>query len=145
MYRKILIATDGSELAGRALAQGLDLAKSLGASLAIVTVSDIYPTASGSLFPRPDDLERYESGAASAAHTILATAAGVAAAAGVPASTHHVPDKSPAEGILQVCDAERCDLIVMATHGRRGLDRILLGSQAARVMSASRVSVLVAR
>lgn len=145
MYRHVLIATDGSELASAATARGLEIAKASGARVTIVTVSEFYPTASGSLFPRPDDVERYESAAAKAAKATLDKVAADARALGLECMTRHVPDQSPAEGILDVCRQEGCDLIVMSTHARRGLDRILLGSQSAKVVTLSKVSVLVAR
>lgn len=145
MYRHILIATDGSELAGQAVMRGLALAKACGARVTAITVSDYFPTASGSLFPRPEDLDRYDSAAAATAKSVLDQVVREAAAMGVACETCHAVNQAPAEGILAMCDQLGCDLIVMSTHARRGLDRILLGSQAAKVVTLSKVSVLVAR
>lgn len=145
MYSHVLIATDGSELATQAAACGVAVAKASGARVTVVTVSDLYPAASGSLFPRPEDLDRYERTAAEAAGATLDKVADDVRALGLECTTRHVADMAPAEGILEVCRQEDCDLIVMSTHARRGLDRLLLGSQAAKVVTLGKVSVLVAR
>lgn len=145
MYRNILIATDGSELAGGAVSQGLGLAKAIGASVTAVTVTDQYPTDKAVLMPTAGDVDRYEAGAAAAARAILDRVAQAAVELGVTCKTHHVRDELPAEGIIQACRQHGCDLIVMATHGRRGMDRLLVGSQAAKVMTASSVPVLICR
>jgi nucleotide-binding universal stress UspA family protein len=145
MYKHILIATDGSELAGKAVADGLALAKALGASVTAVTVTDILPTGPYSPIPFPATVERYEAAAAEGAAKILATVADAAAQLGVVCRTVHVKDRAPAEGILTTLAAEGCDLVVMASHGRRGVSRLLLGSQAQKVVALSPVSVLVCR
>lgn len=145
MYRNILIATDGSDLAGRAVARGLALARSMSARVTAITVSNHYPTAHGSLFPHPEDVERYETAAARAARDILDRVAAEAEEMGLECTTRHISGKPAAEGILEACEQETCDLIVISTHGRRGLDRLLLGSQAAKIVTLSKVSVLVAR
>lgn len=124
MYRNILIATDGSELAGRAVTAGLGLAKALGARV----------------FP----LDDYEKAAAENATRILASVAGEAKDAGVACETVHASD-FPAEGIIATARDRHCDLIVMASHGRRGLSKVILGSQASRVLALSAVPVLICR
>lgn len=145
MYRNILIATDGSELAGHGVAHGLALAKALGAKVTIVTATDMIPTGPHTPIPWPHDIERYEAAAASSAKRILAKAAASAAAAGVECTTAHIVDELPAEGILKACERHGCDLIVMASHGRSGVRRMLLGSQAAKVVAMSKTPVLVCR
>ncbi len=145
MYKHILIATDGSELAGKAVAEGLALAKALGASVTAVTVTDILPTGPYSPIPFPATIERYEAAAALGAAKILASVAEAAAQLGVICRTVHVKDQAPAEGILATIAAEGCDLVAMASHGRRGVSRLLLGSQAQEVVALSPVSVLVCR
>jgi nucleotide-binding universal stress UspA family protein len=145
MYKHILIATDGSELAGKAVADGLALAKALGASTTAVTVTDIFPTGPYSPIPFPATIERYEAAAAEGATKILASVAEAAAQLGVSCRTVHVKDERPAEGIIAAAAAEGCDLVVMASHGQRGLSRLLLGSQAQKVIALSPVSVLVCR
>jgi nucleotide-binding universal stress UspA family protein len=145
MYKHILIATDGSELAGKAVADGLALAKVLGASATAVTVTDIFPTGPYSPIPFPATIERYEAAAAEGAAKVLASVAAAAAQLGVSCRTVHVEDRMPAEGIIATAAAEGCDLVVMGASGRRGLSRLLLGSQAQKVIALSPVSVLVCR
>ena len=145
MYKHILIATDGSEAAGEAVAGGLALAKALGARVTAVTVTDIYPTGPYSPIPFPATIERYEAAAAEGAAQVLASVAEAAAKLGVSCRSVHVKDQTPAEGIIATIAAEGCDLVVMGSHGRRGLSRLLLGSQAQKVVTLSPVSVLVCR
>ena len=145
MYRSILIATDGSELAEHAVTDGLGLAKPLGAKVTVVTVTDIFPTAQQALFPRPADIDWYEARAATSARKILDRVSEAAREMGITCSTQHVADEVPAQGILKACKEHGCDLIVMATHGRRGLDKLLLGSQSAKVVTLSSVPVLICR
>jgi nucleotide-binding universal stress UspA family protein len=143
MYGHILIATDGSELAQKAVAAGLGLARELKAKVTVVTATEPWSamaTRPGLVFP----VEEYEKAAAENAARILAGVAATAAEAGVPCETQHVQE-FPAEGIVETAKAKGCDLIVMASHGRRGLSRLLLGSQATRVLTLSPVPVLVCR
>jgi nucleotide-binding universal stress UspA family protein len=148
MYRKLLIATDGSDLAGRAVTHGIALAKEMGATVVILTVTERWSATEmawqASLSP-VNPIEAYEEAASEAAAGILAAAEARAREAGVAVETVHVGDRSPAEGILEAATEAGCDLIVMATHGRRGLDRLLLGSQANEVLHYARVPVLVIR
>lgn len=145
MYRNILVATDGSELAERAVAQGLELARALRAKVTAVTVTDYLPVGSANLMPQPSDAARYESAAARTARGLLDQVRAKAEALGVACDTVHVADELPAEGIVKACNGNGCDLIIMATHGRRGLDRLLIGSQTNKVLAASSVPVLVCR
>jgi nucleotide-binding universal stress UspA family protein len=145
MYKHILIATDGSEAADKAVGHGLALAKALGAIATAVTVTDIYPTGPYSPIPFPATIERYEAAAAESAAKILASVAEDAERLGVSCRTVHVKDQAPAEGIIATSAAEGCDLVVMGTHGRRGISRLLLGSQARKVVTLSPVPVLVCR
>jgi nucleotide-binding universal stress UspA family protein len=144
MFAHILIGTDGSELAQRALCQGLALAKALGAKATAVTVTEpmaaVLMDAAVAL-----PIENYEKAAAADAARILAGVSALAADAGVACDVLHVADQLAAEGIVAVAKAQGCDLIVMASHGRRGLSKLLLGSQATRVLTLSEVPVLVCR
>ncbi len=110
-----------------------------------VTVTDIFPTGPYSPIPMPSVIERYETSAAESAAKILASVSEAAEEFGVTCDTIHVKDQAPAEGIVAVAAERECDLIVMASHGRRGITRILLGSQAQKVVTQSPVSVLVYR
>jgi nucleotide-binding universal stress UspA family protein len=144
MYKHILIATDGSELAEKALRMGLALAKAVGAKTTAVTVSEPWlaiGTGEGSVaFP----FDEYERATAQAATKILASARDHATQLAVPCATVHLK-AHVAEGILQAAKDRHCDLIVMASQGRRGLARLLLGSQAMHVVTHSSLPVLIYR
>jgi nucleotide-binding universal stress UspA family protein len=128
------------------MGDGLTLAKALGARVTAVTVTDIFPTGPYSPIPFSSTIERYEVAAAEGARRILASVAEAAAQLGVSSRTVHVKDQTPAEGIITTAAvAEGCDLVVMASHGRRGVSRLLLGSQAQKVVAFSPDSVLVCR
>lgn len=149
MYKHILVATDGSELAGKALDHGLSLAKALGGKVTILTATEPYPfnmSATGvGWVPGPNDIALYQEGQKEFADRTLAAAKAAADKLGVEAATMHIPDARPSEAIIDVAKSEGCSLIVMASHGRRGLGRLLLGSQTAEVLTYSAVPVLVVR
>jgi nucleotide-binding universal stress UspA family protein len=145
MYRNILIATDGSELADHAVEQGLALAKAVGARVTAVTVTQTVMKGTPMLMPRADDVGRYEAAVGRAAHGLLERVSERARASGVSCETVHVADMAPAEGVLEACRTHGCDLVVMATHGRRGMERLLLGSQTHAVMTMAHVPVLICR
>lgn len=92
-----------------------------------------------------DDGGRNEQSAVVNAARILALVKDIAAEAGVSCETLHVKDRRAAEGIIETAKANGCDLIVMGSHGRRGLGRLVLGSQANEVVTHSTVPVLVCR
>lgn len=149
MYERILIATDGSELAGRALANGLELAKLVGAEVTILTVTEPavvlgggYASMSGASFdPVPQLIEAQED----AARRLLELASEQAVAAGVEAKTVLVTDTFPADGITATAERIGAGLIVMGSHGRRGIGRLLLGSQTNSVLAHTQIPVLVIR
>jgi nucleotide-binding universal stress UspA family protein len=145
MFKHLLIATDGSELSQKAVKQGLSLAKSLGAKVTAVTVTEPFaasvPVEVAVVFSRED----YEKAIISSAERILQNVSAAAAADGIPCETVHVKDQYPADGILDLAKTRECDLIVMASHGRRGIPRLVLGSEANRVVTQSTVPVLICR
>jgi len=148
MYNNILIATDGSDLAGRAVDHGLMLAKGIGASVLFVTVTDIWSSvemASETVRGTENPMKSYEDMVGALAQKILADAKSAADAAGMDCETQHVSDSSPADGIIEIANEKGCDLIVMASHGRRGINLALLGSQTAKVLALSKIPVLVLR
>jgi nucleotide-binding universal stress UspA family protein len=148
MYRKFLIAIDGSELAGKAIDQGLKLAKETNASVVFCTVTEMWSPAemaNEAVAGLSNPVEAYEQMAKEAAQKILDGASKAAKAAGVNSESVHVSDKAVAEGIVETTDARGCDLVVMATHGRRGIGRLLLGSETTEVLHYSKVPVLVVR
>jgi nucleotide-binding universal stress UspA family protein len=145
MYKRILIATDGSELANKAVKQGLELAKSLDATVTVVTVTDPWPAAEVSGVISANPVKEYESIVAQEASKKLAVVAEGASKLGVACNTVHVADRYPAEGIVELAKARDCDLIVMASHGRRGIAKLVLGSQATRVLAESTTPVLICK
>jgi len=145
MYKHILIATDGSELADKAVAHGLALASALKTRVTAITVTEpLTAIAPGEVF-MSIPVEEYENGAADVAAKILQPVRDAARHKDVACETVHVANRFPAEGILETAKTKGCDLIVMASHGRRGLTKILLGSQAAKVLTYTAVPVLVCR
>ena len=147
MYKHILIATDGSELASKGLEHGLRLAVATGAEATIITVTEPWQTVdAGQMWGGSASLlDEYRTHASEAAAKILAAAGERANALGVNHQTHHEADAYPADAILKVAGDRGADLVVMASHGRRGLDRLLLGSQVNAVITHSTLPVLVVR
>jgi nucleotide-binding universal stress UspA family protein len=90
-------------------------------------------------------MARYEASQKDAANKVLAAAKASADKMGIEAETLHVPNSLPADAIIETAQAKHCSLIAMSSHGRRGLGRILLGSQTSEVLSRSPVPVLVVR
>lgn len=145
MYKRVLIATDGSELAEKAVTSGLALAQALGAQVVVVTATEPWTAMThGEGFAFSFPVDEYEKAAAERAEQILAKVHDKAQKMPVACESVHVND-FPAEGILATAKAKQCDLIVMASHGRRGVARLLLGSQAAQVVALSTIPVLVCR
>lgn len=148
MYTRLLVSTDGSELAGRGVTHAIALAAKLGAKLLVLTASEPWNNAlldPSGLVAFEDYQRDYAKAADTQAQTLLAAATGAAAAQGVEAEGVHVPGRLPADAILETAQARGCDLIVMASHGRRGLGRVLLGSQTQAVLAHGTVPVLVVR
>jgi nucleotide-binding universal stress UspA family protein len=145
MYANILIATDGSELGARAVEQGLALAKELHSKVTAVTVTEPWTAAVSGEWAVAFPVEEYEKAAAANAHKILAQVAETAARAGVACETAHIKDQYAAEGIVEEAKTRGSDLIVMGSHGRRGIVRFVLGSQASRVLTHSTIPMLICR
>lgn len=149
MYKKILIATDGSDLAARALEHGASLAKIVGADVVVVTVIEPaalmgggYVSAAGTVFdPIPELVEAQKD----ATSKLLQKAVAKVAEHGVNATYEYVDNSFPAEGIISTAERVGADLIVMGSHGRRGLGRLLLGSQTNEVLAHTKIPVLVTR
>jgi len=145
MFEHILIATDGSELADRAVAQGLELAKVLGARVTAVTVTEPWIAVVKGEAALGFPVDEYNKSAAINAAHILTAVTERAKQLDLSCATTHVKNEFPAEGIIAACKTQGCKLIVMASHGRRGLAKLFLGSQASRVLTLSTVPVLVCR
>jgi nucleotide-binding universal stress UspA family protein len=145
MYKHLLIATDGSELAEKALTQGIALAKAVGAKVTVVTVTEPWHAFSAGEATIGFPIDEYEEGITKWVAAVLSHATKAGREAGVPCETLHEKDQHPAEGILEAAERIGCDLIVMSSHGRRGLSRMLLGSQANHVVTHSKCPVLICR
>ena len=148
MYTHILISTDGSELAQHGVDHGLSLAKALGSKVTIVTATEPFPVAAGAMggwAPSPADYDGYDADQQELAKAILSTAKAAADKMGIEADTVHVPNSWPAVAIIDTAQQHGCDLIVMASHGRRGIRKVLLGSQTSEVLVTATVPVLVVR
>lgn len=146
MYRHILVCTDGSEVAQKGIDHGLDLAKAIDAKVTIITVMESLPAYIGSdgglsAFAYQD----YAAVQEKAAERILANAKQDADRVGVEAEILPLLNALPAEAIVETAKTHGCDLIVMSSHGRRGLRRLVLGSVTSEVLTSSPVPVLVAR
>src|SRR5262245_59521330 len=110
MYKHILIATDGSELASKAVLQGLELAKRLGAQATAITVTAPWPVAEVGGVVVASPIAEYDDAVAKDAARLLAAVSDVAAKLGVACTTVHVPNQYPAEGIIEQASAKGCDL-----------------------------------
>ena len=148
MFKRILVATDGSALSGQALAKGIDLALLTGAELLALNVAHLAPH---SLFEGSTVLSQRESDdlqhrTDAAAHAVADAAKAAAQSKGV-ASVQAIVVKSNqvAEAIVETAKSHDCDLIVMASHGRHGISAIVLGSETVKVLTHSTIPVLVYR
>jgi len=144
MFSKILVPTDGSELSLRAIQGALGLASKLGAKIVGVTVVEPYAYASLSEY-RPETIAEYEQRADHMARERLAALENLARTAAVPVDTTVVRSFSPFEAIIDTAKRQGCDVIFMASHGRRGLSAVLLGSETQKVLTHSTLPVMVYR
>ncbi len=145
MYTHILLTTDGSELSQRAALYGVNFAKSVNAQVTVLSVTAPWQTiAIGEIAVAVPEAD-YEARAEANALGFLKPIADAAAAAGVACKTIHVRNGNPSEAIIETANTEGCDLIVMGSHGRSGLTKLLLGSETVRVLTHSKLPVLVYR
>lgn len=148
MYRHIMVATDGSELADKALDKSIGLARDLRARLTIAHIGVPYspPVYAGDIVPATlVSPEEHEQRVREAADRILGHGRAQAEAAGVTASVVFDYGESPHETLIALAGKGGCDLIVMASHARRGLAALLLGSETQKVMTHSAIDLLVIR
>lgn len=141
MYDRILVPTDGSPGVERAVEHAVDLASAHGAALLAVYVVN---TASFATLPMETSWEGMGDMLREDGASALQRVEEIAAGAGVPAETHLL-EGSPSREIVRFAETEGVDLVVMGTHGRGGIDRLLLGSVAERVVRSSTVPVLTVR
>jgi nucleotide-binding universal stress UspA family protein len=141
MYRHILIPTDGSVLSNKAIEHGIALAKTLGAKVTALTVSEPFYV---SAF-EPSIVEQYKKHVAALAAKHLDVARNAASASDVACELARVEHELPYRAIIDTAKERGCDLIVMASHGRRGISAIVLGSETVKVLTHSTIPVLVCR
>ena len=142
MYTNLLVPTDGSEITEKAVQSAIALAKALGARLTAVSVKEPFPySAISEMQPVPPQ-EFYDAQERIAAARVKAVA-DAAAAAGVTCTGVTVEALHPWEAITEHAKAQGCDLIVMASHGRRGVSALLLGSETQKVLTHCAIPVLV--
>jgi nucleotide-binding universal stress UspA family protein len=134
MYTHILIPTDGSELAGKAVQHGVALAKRIGAKVTMLTVlpPDMITTDREMIEIRKERMQKQLDAVA------MQTA-------GVACETIQVEHEHPYQAIIDTADSKGCDLIVMASHGRRGISAIVIGSETVKVLTHCKIPVLVYR
>jgi nucleotide-binding universal stress UspA family protein len=145
MYRHILIPTDGYPLSKKALTHGVELARETGAKVIILTVTEPFHMFSLDVDQVEDTPAEYRKHMQARAECILEDSAKVAALAGVRHEKLQVEDAHPYRAIIRVGEERDCDLIVMASHGRRGVSALILGSETAKVLAHSSIPVLVCR
>jgi nucleotide-binding universal stress UspA family protein len=145
MYKHILIPTDGSDLSRAAIRQGVAFAKSIGAKVTGITVSPPFHTFALDPVVVTETPEQYAKNCAARAESYLTTVRDDAATAGVPCDLVHEVHEHPYEAIIAAADAWGCDLIFMASHGRRGMSALVLGSETTKVLTHSKIPTLVCR
>lgn len=147
MYKRILVPTDGSPLSKKAVRSAVQLAASLGAELVALNVVPRYPMSyfEGGANVSADEVARVEKQWALQGQELANSVREEAEGAGVKAKAVTARSDLVAEAILAAARKHRCDLLVMASHGRKGLKRLLLGSETQNVLTQGAIPVLVLR
>lgn len=144
MFKRILVPTDGSDITTKAVNTAITLAKSVGAKVFALSVKEPFPySAISEMQPTPPQ-EFFDAQERIAAKRVQAVT-DACSAAGVPCEAHTVEALHPWEAIIDHAKRQECDLLVMASHGRRGVSALLLGSETQKVLTHSQVPVLVVR
>jgi len=145
MFKHILLPTDGSELSEAAIQKGIQFAKSINAEVTgfhVIPPFHIFSVRTGIL---ADTKEQYESESKGRAEQFLGVVKKAAEKAGVRCDTEYVTSSHPYEMIIKAAEKKGCDLITMASHGRRGLQGLLIGSETHKVLTHTKIPVLVLR
>ena len=147
MFTRIMLATDGSKLSQKAVKIAIDLASKFNAELVAVKVIPRYVQTyfEGSFTVADIDVKSIEAQWAAGAQQVLDKIATSAAAKGVSVKTSVIKSDDISEGLVKAANKMKVDLIVMASHGRKGIKRLLLGSETQNVLTHSEVPVLVLR
>jgi len=144
MYKRILVPTDGSDITKKAVDAAIALAKSLGAQVYTISVKEPFPySAISEMQPTPPQ-EFFDAQERIAAQRVK-DVVDACKAANVACQAFTVEALHPWEAIIDHCKRMDCDLLVMASHGRRGVSALLLGSETQKVLTHSGVAVLVVR
>jgi nucleotide-binding universal stress UspA family protein len=145
MYKHILIPTDGSDLSEDAVQYGISLAKATNAKVTGMTVSTPFHVLAVDPDMLTDTSESYKKRMTTIAMKYLGQVKAAAAGAGVSCDTVHVEHEHPFQAIIDAAKTKGCDLIVMASHGRRGISAVVLGSETVKVLTHGTIPVLVYR
>jgi nucleotide-binding universal stress UspA family protein len=146
MYKNILIATDGSELAHKAVDHGLGLAKSVGAKVTAVVVEtpfNVFDVPASRTSKISEEFEHHVQAIKQHATKVLGDVASAAQKAGLSCDTVQVEHEQPYEAIIKTAEDKGCDAIVMASHGRSGISAVLLGSVTNKVLTHTAIPVVV--
>ena len=145
MFKHLLIPTDGSDLSRKALLYGVELAREHKAKVTALTVRPPYVVGSMDMIGVVGSQDEFEAETQRYADYALTQARMAAEAAGVKIETVQDVGDQPYKAIIDCAQANKCDLIVMASHGRRGVSALLLGSETVKVLTHSATPVLVYR
>jgi nucleotide-binding universal stress UspA family protein len=149
MFQHLLVALDGSELANKALKVSLELARSNGSKITIVTSTDPINTGLGTggfgIVDKAAIIAQLEQVYAAEAKEILDAAKVASSEMGIDANTVYIPGQKAADSIVETSEKAGCDVVVMGSHGRQGLQKLFLGSQAAAVLAESKIPVLIVK
>ena len=145
MYKRILLPTDGSETSRRAVQAGVEFARGIGAEIVGLHVTPPFHLLTANSQMLEDTPEQYAADCSQRARRVLTDVESVARAAGITFRLEHVSSNAPHEAIIETAKRLRCDLIMMASHGRHGVKGLLLGSETQKVLGHSAMPVLVHR
>jgi nucleotide-binding universal stress UspA family protein len=145
MYANILLSTDGSEVARKSVIHGIALAKALKAKVTVITVTEPLAVGYGTpgWIPSALAFDSFAAACKERAGEVLDEVRAMAEQIGISVELLHVPNAHPAIAIIETAKSRGCDLIVMGSHGRRGLSKLFLGSQTSEVLADGNVPVLV--
>ena len=149
MYANILLSTDGSDVATKGVKHGIALARALNAKVTVITVTEPLPVELGSghagWIPPREMFDSFDAACKERVDGVRDEVRAMAKQIGISVEFLHVPNAHPATAIIETAKSKGCDLIVMASHGRRGLRKLFLGSQTSEDLADGSVPVLVLR
>jgi nucleotide-binding universal stress UspA family protein len=145
MFKRILLPTDGSEASRRAVQSGVEFARGIGAEVVGLHVTPPFHVLTTNSQMLEDTPEQYATECSQRARRVLNDVESAARDAGITFRLEHASSNDPYEAIIETAKRLRCDLIVMASHGRRGIKGLLLGSETQKVLVHSAIPVLVHR